>query len=495
MSDVVNTSAGAVRGLSDGRVRWFLDVPYAAPIHGVLRFRAPQPVPPWDGVRDATTFGVWVPQQAIPSAVSGSVTGEVSDVRAATGPDCLTLNIWTPTDASGGEALPVLVWVHGGGFVGGSANTPGFDGMVFARSGVVFVSINYRVGYEGFGWVEDAPWNRGVLDQRAALQWVQDNIAEFGGDPDRVTVFGQSAGATSIVTLMAGGIADGVFHRAIAQSPGHVFIPVDEARTVSTMITDELGVRPTAEMLADIPADAIQAVQWNPVAVMSADAAAWTYPNSPFGIVLDGEMLGELPWPAMQRGAGRAIDLMCGCTAAEARMFTVNLDPDGADPGDVARDLRLNAAAMDEYRAERPGITDSDLSTLMLSDAFFRLSAHWGARAHQAGGGRTFLYEFDWVGDRTLGAYHGLDQSFVFGLPTGPLGWDLGARPGEFDRLSEAMRTAWMQFAVTGDPGWPAYRPDDWLARVWNLPPTVGADPIAPSAAIWARHHHAVQKG
>jgi para-nitrobenzyl esterase len=486
---VVRTGSGAVEGVSGAGVAAFLGIPYAAPLHGALRFRAPLPAPRWDGVREAREFGAWVPQQEIPRAVSGPTTGELPDVRGEAGLECLTLNVWTPHSGDGdvGDALPVLVWLHGGGFVGGSANTPGFDGTILARAGVVFVSVNYRVGYEGFGWVQDAPWNRGVLDQLAALRWVQDNITAFGGNPDRVTVFGQSAGATSIATLVAGGRADGVFHRAIVQSPGKVFIPPEEARAVSTMITDELGVRPTAESLAAVPAEAIHAVQWNPVAVMSADPGAWTYSNSPYGVVLDGELLGELPWTAMRRGAGRAIDLICGCTAAEARMFTANLDPADADPAGAARGVGLDPAAVDDYRCARPGITDSDLSTLVLSDAFFRLSAHWSARAHAEAGGRTFLYEFAWVGDPTLGAYHGLDQSFVFGLPTGPLGWDLGAKPGEFDTLSAAMRSAWTQFATTGDPGWPQYRPDDWLTRTWDLPPTVGADPTATSAAIWAR--------
>lgn len=493
MDVVARTRSGAVQGVSDAGVVRFLGIPYAAPLHGALRFRAPQPAPRWDGVRDALAFGAWVPQQGIPAAVSGPTTGQVPEVRGASGPDCLTLNVWTPCSGDGvaADPLPVLVWLHGGGFVGGSANTPGFDGTILARAGVVLVSVNYRVGYEGFGWVQDAPWNRGLLDQLAALRWVQDNIAAFGGDPGRVTVFGQSAGATSIVTLMAGGGADGAFGRAIAQSPGNVFVPPGEARAVSTMITDELGVRPTAEALASVPPEAIHAVQWNPVAVMSADPGAWTYPNSPFGVVLDGELLGEPPWTAMRRGAGRAIDLISGCTAAEARMFTVNLDPADADPVGAARGVGLDPAAVDEYRRDRPGITDSDLSTLVLSDAFFRLTAHRCARAHAEAGGRTFLYEFAWVGDPVLGAYHGLDQSFVFGLPTGPLGWDLGARPGEFDALSGAMRAAWTRFAAGADPGWPEYRPGDWTARTWDAPPTVGADPTAASAAIWERHHRA----
>lgn len=477
MSEVARTSSGMVRGVSQHGVTAFRAIPYAAPLHGPLRFKAPAPEEEWDGVRDAKAFGASVPQPAHPQAP-----------EAGTDPECLTVNVWTPETGSGG--LPVMVWFHGGGFVGGSATSPDFNGTVLARDGVVVVSVNYRVGYEGFGWVADAPCNRGVLDQIAALRWVRNNIRAFGGDPHRVTLFGQSAGASSIAALVAGGGADGLFQRAIAQSPGNVFVPVDEARAVSAMITDELGVRPTAEELADVPPEALHAVQWNPVAVMAADPAAWTHPHSPYAFVLDAELLDERPWVTMRRtGIGRSIDLIWGSTSDEARIFTAGRDPSEADPVRDAHSVGLDPAALNDYRQARPGITDVDLSTLMASDAMFRMPARWCARAHAGAGGRTYLYEFAWANNPALGACHGLDVPFTFGIPGGPLGADLLGTtvPDEFESLSAAMRGSWVSFATTGDPGWPRYQPDDWLTRIWELPPNVRTDPTAVSGAIWER--------
>lgn len=475
MSEIVKTTSGAVRGVSENEVIAFRGIPYAAALRGPLRFQAPLPAPEWDGVRDARSFAASVPQPAHAQAP-----------RAGADPESLTVNVWTPQVGCGD--LPVMVWLHGGGFIGGSANSPDFEGTALARQGVVLVSVNYRVGYEGFGWVADAPCNRGVLDQIAALGWVRDNIAAFGGDPGNVTVFGQSAGASSIAALVAGGDSDGLFQRAIAQSPGNVFVPLDEARAVSAMITDELDVHPTAEALAAVPPEAIHAVQWNPVVVMSAEPGAWTHPHSPYAFVLDDELLDARPWEAMRRtGAGRAIDLICGSTADEARIFTAGQDPAQTDPVRAAQSVGLDTAKVQDYRRARPGITDADLTTLMASDAMFRMPARWCAQAHAGSGGRTYLYEFAWAGNPALGACHGLDVPFTFGVPTGPLGADLfgAAVPTEFETLSAAMRDAWVSFAATGDPGWPLYRSDDWLTRVWELPPTVQADPTAASGAIW----------
>lgn len=478
MSEIATTECGAVRGVAQNGVVAFRGIPYAAPLLGPLRFQAPAPAPHWDGVRDARSFAASVPQPAHPQAP-----------LAGDDPQCLTVNVWTPQIEGGlGRDLPVMVWLHGGGFIGGSANSPDFEGTTLAQRGVVLVSVNYRVGYEGFGWVSDAPCNRGVLDQIAALEWVQRNISGFGGDSGKVTVFGQSAGASSVAALVAGAGPDGLLQRAIAQSPGNVFVPLDEARTVSAMITDELGVRPTAESLAAVPAEAIHTVQWNPVAVMSAEPSAWTHPNSPYTFVLDGELLDERPWLAMQRnGVGRSIDLISGATAEEARIYTANLDPAEADAVRAAQSVGLDAAKVDEYRLARPGITDAELTTLLLSDAMFRMPARWCARAHAGTGGRTFHYEFAWSANPALGAHHGLDVPFAFGVASGPLGVDIfgSAVPADFETLSAAIRRAWVSFATTGDPGWPRYQADDWSTRSWELPPTVRADPTAASGAIW----------
>lgn len=478
MGDIVMTGSGSVRGTTENGLTVFRGIPYAAPLHGPRRFQAPLPAPRWDGIRDARSFSASVAQPAHPQAP-----------RAGEDPQCLTVNLWTPQIGDGG--LPVMVWLHGGGFLGGSANSPDFDGSAIAREGAVVVTVNYRVGYEGFGWVTDAPHNRGIRDQIAALGWVQDNIAAFGGDPDNVTVFGQSAGASSIAALIAGGGADGSFRRAIIQSPGNVFVPVEEARAVSAMITDALGVAPTAEALAGIAPERFHAAQWQPVVVMSADPGAWTHPHSPYAVSLDGDLLDERPWTAMRRtGAGRSIDLISGSTTEEARIFTAGADPAAADPAGAAKGMGLDAAELSEYRRAHPGITDADLVTLMASDAMFRMPARWCARAHSGVGGRTYLYEFASAVNPVLGACHGLDVPFTFGVPNGPLGTELfgSTVPVEFETLSAEMRSAWVSFAATGNPGWPRYQPGDWSARIWGRPSTVSADPTAVSAAIWDRH-------
>ena len=217
----------------------FLGIPYAAPPFGPNRMLPPQPVPAWAGERDATAFGPTVPKgdyppQYVPLFPEVVIPGE----------DCLNLNVWTP--AAGASGLPVLVWIHGGSFMNGSGSVGAYDGTAFARDGVVCVTINYRLAAEGFLFLGDGIANLGLLDQLAALRWVQDNIAAFGGDPGRVTVAGESAGAMSVTTLLSMPLAAGLFGQAIAQSgAGAHTLTADEGRMVSGYLAEALGVPPT----------------------------------------------------------------------------------------------------------------------------------------------------------------------------------------------------------------------------------------------------------
>ena len=230
---VVGTSAGRVHGNAQRGVHAFLGIPYAQPPVGPLRFAAPVPHSPWDGVREATEFGSPPPQP----------------MRATPTDEWLTVNVWTPDpDASG---LPVMVWLYGGRFTTGAADEPECDGSRLASGGVVVVSLNYRVGPEGFMVIEGAVPNRGLLDQIAALHWVHDNIAAFGGDPDNVTVFGQSAGAAAVTMLMIAPAAAGVFRRGIAQSVPPFLFGIDLATDVGAVIAGKLGCRPTVDDLAE----------------------------------------------------------------------------------------------------------------------------------------------------------------------------------------------------------------------------------------------------
>jgi para-nitrobenzyl esterase len=235
ISPEVRTTAGAVRGMQRG-VAVFRGIPYAQPPVGALRFRAPVPAQPWDGVRDASTFGPPAPQASSPP--------DASD-------DWLTLNVWSPD--LGATGLPVMVWIHGGAYLHGSSASPHSDGATLAAAGAVVVSVNYRVGMEGFAHLAGAPDNRGILDQTLALRWVQENIAAFGGDPGNVTVFGQSAGAGSIAALLAMPAATGLFRRAIAQSVPGTFFTTRLAGDVSATIAAEVGAEATVASLARIP--------------------------------------------------------------------------------------------------------------------------------------------------------------------------------------------------------------------------------------------------
>ena len=211
MNTVVKTRQGEVRGSEAYGVNTFKGIPYAAPPFGANRLRPPQPVAPWSGVRDALSYGPKTPQPSYPPEVS-----VLLPELAIPGEDCLTLNIWSPDLGSAGQ--PVMVWIPGSAFQYGTAAMPWYDGSRFARDGIVCVTINYRVGVDGFLYLGDGIANLGLLDQVAALKWVQENIAAFGGDPQNVTLFGESAGAMSIGTLLSMPRAKGLFHRAIAQS-------------------------------------------------------------------------------------------------------------------------------------------------------------------------------------------------------------------------------------------------------------------------------------
>ena len=284
----VRTTSGVVRGRWENAVAVFRGIPYAEPPLGARRFGAPVAVEPWDGSRDALEFGPPVPHG-------------------------LTLNVWSP--APGAEGLPVMVWIHGGRYLEGTAANPHQNGAALAESGVVMISLDYRVGVEGFAHVAGAPNNRAILDQVAALRWVQDNAAAFGGDPGNVTVFGQSAGAGCIAALLVMPMAAGLFRRAIAQSMPGTYFSERLAARISATIAEELGVPATVGALTRVPpravVDATEAVlRRMPDFVESWGAVALT--PTPFSPVVDGVVLPESPWPALARRCRAGHRSACG---------------------------------------------------------------------------------------------------------------------------------------------------------------------------------------
>ncbi|OSP28128.1 carboxylesterase, partial [Streptomyces sp. 13-12-16] len=252
---VTGTPYGAVRGRWERGVAVFRGIPYAAPPFGPRRFRPPVPPEPWDGVREAAAFGPTAPKPPYSEAFARYLSDP-----AVPGDDCLNLNVWTPAPAPGAR-LPVLVWLHGGALTRGSSAVPVYDGRTFARDGVVFVSVNYRLGVEGYGLFPDAPANPGLRDQLAALRWVHESIGAFGGDPDRVTLGGQSAGAISTGALVAAPQARGLVRRAVLQSGPPETTDRDKVRRMVRRMAHRLKVPATAEAFAAVDRDRLLRVQ------------------------------------------------------------------------------------------------------------------------------------------------------------------------------------------------------------------------------------------
>lgn len=310
----VTTVHGTVRGAVERGVAVFRGIPYAAAPVGTLRFRAPEPPEPWTGVREAVAYGPTAPKRPYAPPLDRLLPDP-----AVPGDDWLNLNVWTPSPRPDRAAgLPVLVWIHGGSLVHGSSAVPVYDGSAFARDGVILVSVNYRLGVEGFGVLPDAPANRGLLDQLAALEWVRDNIAAFGGDPGRVTVAGESAGAISIAGLLAAPRSEGLFRRAVLQSGAPAALPPDAARGTTELIARRLGVPATAAALAAVDPEALLTAQTE----VTSGGNPLTGRHS-FQLVIDGDLLPQDPVAALEAGASAEVDLLLGTNTEEYRLWFV----------------------------------------------------------------------------------------------------------------------------------------------------------------------------
>ncbi|MFC1443420.1 carboxylesterase/lipase family protein [Streptacidiphilus sp. N1-10] len=499
---VVRTARGAVRGVpAEGGGVAFKGIPYAAPPFGANRFRPPQPPAPWQGERDATGYGPTAPKPPYPAPLD-SLLPEV-DIP---GEDCLNLNIWAPADRESG-GRPVMVWLHGGGFTNGSGSVPGYDGSRFARDGVVCVTVNYRLGVEGFlylGADDPAPANLGLVDQIAALEWVRDNIADFGGDPGQVTLFGQSAGAMSIGTLLAVPRAQGLFRRAILQSGAaqHTLSP-GTAELVGRHLARRLGIPATREAFAAVPLDRLLPVQRGLRGEISADPEPERWGEAalnlmPLEPVVDGDLLPVPPLEALAAGgtdgATAGVDLLIGSNSDEFRLY---LTPSGLldlVPEELARRTAAGYGlddpdrALAVYRERRPDASPGELLAAVATDWFFRIPAirvaesRWGE-----GRGTVHLYEFGWqpptFGGR-LGACHVSELGFVFdNLQDKSMVELLGTDPPQ--RLADSMHAAWVAFAATGDPGWPVYDRDRRATMHFDLEPELRYDPRPRERELW----------
>ncbi len=490
---LVQLKDGAVRGTVRSGVCAFLGIPYAAPPFGANRMRPPQPAAPWDGERDATSYGPTAPKgsyppQYVPLFPEVVIPGE----------DCLNLNVWTPDP--GATGLPVLVWIHGGSFMNGSGSVGEYEGSAFARDGVVCVTINYRLAAEGFLFLDDGIANLGLLDQLAALRWVQANIAAFGGDPARVTVAGESAGAMSVTTLLSMPLARGLFRQAIAQSGAAAHtLTRGEALKVSGFLAESLGVPADRDSIKAVPLERlVQAASDLVVEVQTApDPVKWgklALNLLPFAPTVDGATVPEEPLQAIGNGQGADVALLIGSNRDEARLFLV-----AAGTIDLIDDATLEAAAgayglpaesLAVYRAGRPGASPGDLLAAVVTDWFFAIPAIRVAEARAGRGtANTWTYRFDRPDpddNNRLGACHGVELPFVFGT----IGRDevrprIGDRPSR--AVSDQAHQVWVDFVTRGDPGWPAYDTGRRATGLISDRITVADDPAAAERTCWDR--------
>ncbi len=487
MEPQVETGYGFLRGSAENGVHVFRGIPFAQPPVGDLRFRPPQPLEPWSGVRDATAFGP-CPHQA---DMSGSLLERLLTLEyPRQDEDCLTLNIWTP--AADGRRRPVLVWIHGGAFVSGTGSLAMYDGTSLADNGdVVVVTINYRLGAFGFlrldslcGPEFDATGNQGLLDQVAALEWVKSEIGHFGGDPSNITVFGQSAGAASIATMMAMPNTTGLFEKAIIQSGAPNLLRTPEAaEQTARHILDELGIEPgDAGRLREVPAEDLAAAQ---------DRATPRSKGVFYGPVVDDELVPVDPYHAIAEGHASSVSLLVGTNEDEMRFFLAadpavpNLDEEGlldrvtkliGEGEDAAERAKAAITTYRAARAEREEDTSpAGLLCAIATDCVFRWPAlHFAAL--QARHVPVYTYVFDWQSpalDGSLGAPHLLEVPFVFGTHQHPGIRGFTGEGVEADELSHAMQEAWVRFARFGSPStpalpeWPPYGPGQhWTMRL-----------------------------
>ncbi|WP_261166797.1 carboxylesterase/lipase family protein [Microbacterium sp. Marseille-Q6965] len=459
----VRVEAGRVRGAWRGDCAVFLGVPYGRPPVGERRFAAPEPADPWDGVRDATRPG------ATPQRGDTGVT--LIPEPSVPGDDILNLNVFTPSP--GPEArLPVLVYIHGGGYVSGSPASPWYDGAPFARDGVVTVAISYRIGFDGFGWVSDGTTNRGVRDWLLALEWVQRNIAAFGGDPDRVTIAGQSAGGGAVLTLLGIPAAQPLFRHAWSMSPTAVTISEEAARSVSRAVAAAAGVgAPTAAALAAVPSERLHDLLPNPLGGGLGALGRELDGGIPnIGPSVDGDLIARPTIASLDAGTGRDKPLVVGGLDDEFSMIADDI-PRALELVPLPlllRVLGLRGERRRAYLAANGELRARGARRLLgrfVSDTTLRRDVVRAARARGAST-PTWVYAFSWVSPTRHWAMHCLDVPFFFDVLDAPqVDRVAGAHPPA--ALARAYHGAAVSFIRDGRVGWRPWA-DGEVARVFD---------------------------
>jgi para-nitrobenzyl esterase len=481
---VVRIGQGAVRGTwrdtmrsgaGDGypRSAAFLGIPFAEAPVGERRFAAPVPAAGWDGVREATEFGP-TPQRR-PFA-------EVTAIPEPSFPGDATLNVnvFTPVPGEPEARLPVLVWIHGGGFKAGSPSSPWYDGRAFNRDGVVTVSVSYRLGFDGFGWIPDAPHNRGLLDQIEALRWVRDNIAAFGGDPDRVTIAGQSAGGGSVWALLVSPAAEGLFAAGISQSGALSIQRTDVARRNGAVLARLGGVAWTRAGLSRLSEDDLLDLQEKvgtappPRSLEAAVAGILSNGGVRLAFLpyVDGEVLPAGVEESLAAGTVALRPLVMGCTADEFTGAGGMFPPlPGGEDLTAALTRTALASVAAEYVAAYAGLPAGNASVFgkLVSDLTFRVPTV--RRADRRGDAPTWLYDFRLVHPDTGLSGHCADVPFAWDCLHAPQ-VSSSCHPNPPQSLADAMHGAWVAFVRDHRAPWPVWSADG-LAMVFDEEPGV----------------------
>jgi para-nitrobenzyl esterase len=484
----VRVDGGAIKGAVQDGVLSFKGVPFAAPPVGELRWKAPQPVVPWTGVREATAYGHDCMQLPFPS--------DAAPLGTEPSEDCLVLNVWRPAAKSDAK-LPVMVWIYGGGFVNGGSSPAVYDGSQFAKRGLVLVSFNYRLGRFGFfahpALTKESPnaplGNYGFMDQLAALQWVKRNVAAFGGDPKDVTVFGESAGGISVHLLMTSPAAKGLLSKAVVESGGgrdgllpmrklHEDVPNGpaSAESVGVAFAKSVGIDGDGEAalaaLRKLPAEKVIAG----LNLASMGQASQTYAGGP---MIDGKLVLESPEQAYRAGHDQKLPLLIGTNSADigfsnAKTMDEVMAPFGADKEKA-------------LLAYDPGKTGNVrvVGYLVAMDRLMTEPARFAARTLAAQGVRTYIYRFSYVAESLRkqwpGAFHASEIPYVFDTVAAKYGKDLTPKD---EAAAQAANAYWANFAKSGDPNgkglveWPAYDAQtDAILDLTNEGPKAGPDP------------------
>ncbi|QRK04380.1 carboxylesterase/lipase family protein [Archangium violaceum] len=496
---IVDTKSGQVRGALSEGIRVFKGIPYGGPTSGKNRFMPPVPPEPWSGVRDALEYGPRCAQRsAIGTAVAREVVAAlVTPDNPAISEDCLFVNVWTPGVADGAKR-PVMVWIHGGGFVEGSGSASLYDGTALSRRGdVVVVTLNHRLGALGYlytGGANTTSGNAGMLDIVAALQWVRDNIAAFGGDPGNVTIFGESGGGMKVTLMLAMPEAKGLFHKAISQSGALVrALQPEQAAAQAGLLMSELGVKPgDLEALQNLPVEKVLDAQ---AVVMKKNQGTFTF-NSPFTPVADGRVLPGNPFDPAAPTVSAEVPLLIGTTRDEMTLFLFGLPgimTDGmarSGMGRLAGDAKDRV--FEHYRGRMPDASAKDVLIAAGSDMFRAPSLLVADRKVAQGAAPVYMYLFTWetpVLEGKLKATHALDIPFVF--DNADLVPSLTGKDPERFKLAEQMSSAWIAFARTGNPNhpglpeWPAYTTEQRATLIFDLPARLENDPRHEERQLW----------